>query len=226
MLHRLLLPGLLVLVLCCVACKGKVATVPYLPVSNFLALNLNASEATIDPGTVFQAVASAIPIGLSTPVDLSFYCTWRSTDPSVASVDGVGIISGNSPGTAVITATLTDEFGQSLESSTLFVLVTGTPSGPVAPVVLSSLEVRNSDGSAITTTIRIAKTEVILFDVLARYSDGSSGPISGVSWRVSDPTIALITAGGELQPIKAGVIAINARLGSLESNYIVVQITN
>lgn len=225
MRRYLLLLALSLLSVLGIACEGEVPDDSYFPAANFLALNLSATDVVLDPGTTYVAGATGIPVGLGSGVDLTQFVEWSSNNPSVASVSANGIVSANGPGFASITARLAGDGGSFLSSGTMVVRVTGTPAAGPSAVELVGLVIRQGDGTPISGVLRIADNEDLEFSVSGRFSDGTTRSVGGVTWRVSDPTVATVAADGTLTPLKAGVISVNARLGAIESNYVVVQIT-
>jgi hypothetical protein len=224
-MHRyLLLFSLLVLSLVGTACKGEVPDQAYIPASNYLVLNLSTVEAILDPGTTFAAKAFGTPVGLTAPVDLTQYVQWSSTVPSVATVNSDGIIFGNGPGFTQIRATLVGDDGSTLNSGTLVVRVTGDPLASPETIELTGLVIRRDGGATINSTINITTDDALALEVIGKFSDGSSRVVGGITWRVSNPTLAEIGSDGVLTPLKTGIVSVNARLGDVESNYIVVQI--
>lgn len=224
-MHRyLLLISLLVLSFLGAACKGEVPDEAYIPASNYVAINLNATDSVIDPGTTFAAKAFGTPVGLSAAVDLTQYVEWSSTVPSVATINSDGIVFGNGPGFTFIKATLVGDDGSTLSSGTMAIRVTGDPLASPADVSLTGLVIRRDGGATINSTINITTDDALALEVIGKFSDGSSRVVGGVTWRVSNPTTAEIGSDGVLTPLRTGIVSVNARLGEVESNYIVVQI--
>ena len=223
MLHRLILVGLLCLTAVCTACRGDLTTT--VPVANYLALNLNAAQITLDPGGSFEAHVYAVQFH-EPLIEVTEFVDWHTTNASVAEVSASGTVTAIGPGFAVITASITGQNGEgTLTSQSLTVLVTGTPGTPPPSTQLTSIEIRAEDGSAISQSLSVKKTDKLQLSVIAHYSDGSTQPASGVSWRISDQTVAQIDSTGLILPLKPGIVSVNARLGPLESNYVLVQIT-
>ncbi|MEO7995305.1 MAG: hypothetical protein ABI743_12985 [bacterium] len=224
MLHRLALLFMLVCALAGTACKGSPPDVPYIPVSNYVAINLSQTSVTLDPGGAIDLHAFAIQIGTIQPVELTGFLTWKSSDTSVAIVNEVGVVFAIAPGIATVTGEI-----QGLVSQSCTVNVTGVVVPPGTAPSLQALVIRQGDGTAITSAIHITTDDTAELSVVGLYSDGTTLPITGFTYRVSDPRIATVRFDGLFEPIKAGIVSVNARGDfegrHLESNYVLFQIT-
>ncbi|HYE76605.1 MAG TPA: Ig-like domain-containing protein [bacterium] len=231
MLNRLLLP----IALCCLGvifagCGGDEFP-PQFPVSLYLGVNIEpsgvGSQIQLNPGDVLPAHAFAIQRG-GNREEVTSLVQWRSSAPNVASVNNVGVIVANSPGVATITANLLSSEGQIIPSQAVNVFVSGTPvDGPGPAPTLVGVLIRNADGTPVTGTITLDVDDTYQLQAVGRYSNGSIAGVSGVTWRVSDQTIAQVSATGQILPLgPTGIITVNARVGTLESNYVVVQVVD
>ena len=141
--------------------------------------------------------ASGTPISGLTP-------TWRSSAPTVASIDSAGLATGLAQGTATITAT------------------NGTmTSNPI------TLTVAPSTVSFITLTppapsIQVRQTQ----QFIATATDASGTPISGLTptWRSSAPTVASIDSAGLATGLAQGTATITATNGTVTSNPITLTV--
>jgi len=143
-----------------------------------------------------QFVATATDAS-GTPISgLTF--TWRSSTPTVASLDSAGLASGLAQGTATITAT------------------NGTvTSNPI------TLTVAPSTVSFITLTppapsIQVHQTQ----QFVATATDASGTPISGLTfmWASSTPTVASLDSAGLASGLAQGTATITAINGTVTSN--------
>ncbi|HEV8433394.1 MAG TPA: IPT/TIG domain-containing protein [Thermoanaerobaculia bacterium] len=124
--------------------------------------------------------------------DVTASATWVSSAPSIATVNG-GVVTGVSPGTTTITATL----GSLAASAT----VTVNP-------LLQSIAVAPS-----TATVVIGAKQA--FTATGTYTDGSTRNLTNsVTWTSSDTGLASIDASGLATGLSAGMVTIR---GSLES---------
>jgi uncharacterized protein YjdB len=121
--------------------------------------------------------------------------TWQSSDPTVASIDGSGLLTAVKAGTITVTASMNSVSGTAgvtVSSSTLSAINVGVPSPTVA-----------AGGSEQLTATGI-------------YSDNSTQLITTqVLWTSSDPTVAAVTAVGTLTALKAGSVSVTATLGTV-----------
>ena len=142
--------------------------------------------------------ANGTPISGLTP-------TWRSSAPTVASIDSAGRATGLAQGTTTITAT------------------NGTmTSNPI------TLTVTPSTVSVITLTppapsIQVHQTQ----QFVATAMDASGIPISGLTftWAASSPTVASIDSAGLATGLAQGTATITATNGTVTSNPITLTVT-
>lgn len=146
--------------------------------------------------------------------------TYMSSDPSVADVDPSGIITGYSPGSAMISAE--------------FVLNDTTYQASVVvdvadPSVLTPSVAEPSVVSAVSGISVYADYSRMPYDSQSRYyppysyvsadvtdADGNSLPGEEVTWEVSDPSVALVVIGVDsklsfIKPVGPGATEIRAR---------------
>lgn len=123
--------------------------------------------------------------------------TWQSSDPTVASISGSGMVTAVKAGNVTITASMNSVSG------TAGVAVTA------AQVVLTSINVGTPSPSlGAGSTEQLTATGV--------YSDNSTQSLtSQVSWGSSDPTVATVSAAGVLTGVKAGSVTVTASLGTV-----------
>nr|NIW47304.1 hypothetical protein [Gammaproteobacteria bacterium] len=134
-----------------------------------------------------------------TSADISSQVSWASSNSGVASIDGLGVVTGVAEGTADITASL-NGITSSVSSITVNV------------ATLSSIEI--TPASATSTT-----SGTTTFSATGIYSDGSAGDISGsVIWHSSDIAVATINANGIATGLDIGTTSISADLNGITSN--------
>lgn len=121
--------------------------------------------------------------------------TFTSSDPAVATVDGTGLVTGVSVGSATVTASAT--------SGAITVSGTATVTVVPEPPVLSSVSV-----SPTVARISIGGTRQFTASPL----DQSSLPFAGstVSWTSSNPAIASVNASGLVTGVSVGTTTISA----------------
>lgn len=115
--------------------------------------------------------------------------TWTTTAPSVAIVDGGGVVTAMAPGTAIIMATSEGVSG----SATVIV-----PPPPIASVVLNGSQ-------------RVKVGDSYTYSVAARLAD-STVVTRPVTWNVLETGRAEISPSGVLTPTGAGAITIIATI--------------
>jgi uncharacterized protein YjdB len=115
--------------------------------------------------------------------------TWRSSDASVASVDGSGKVTAKAPGDATITATVEGK--------------TGTAAITVQPVPVSTVEVAPP-----TASLTVGDEQKMT--ATAKAKDGSVLTGRTVSWSSSDEDVASIGTDGVVKALSAGTAKITA----------------
>jgi len=115
--------------------------------------------------------------------------TWQSSAPTIASVDGTGLVRGVAIGSATITATSEGKSGTTIVSVT---------QAPVASV----------DVTPASATMTVQST----FQFTATPKDASGNALSGrqVTWASSDPNIATVNNSGFVVGLAAGQVSIRA----------------
>ena len=121
--------------------------------------------------------------------------TWRSTNPSVATVDGTGLVTAVSAGGANIIVT-----------------ALGGPADTVpVTVTLVANQVTVSPAGA-TVTVGGATRAL---SVVVRDASGNPVPSPSVTWSSSNPGVATVSASGVVTAVSAGQTTITAAYGSL-----------
>ena len=117
---------------------------------------------------------------------------WTSSNPNVASVNVNGLVSGNSVGTATITATIVNEYGR---------------------FISGSCEVNVHTVSAESVTIYAANTELYIGQTTQLHSiiSPSDTTIKDVTWSSSNTNVATIDSDGVVTALSAGTTTITVR---------------
>src|SRR5947208_4843091 len=153
------------------------------------------ASVTVTPGTASLTVGQTVQL-TATPRDANGtpltgrVITWQSSDNTIATVNGSGLVTGAGPGGPV---TMTATSGG--QSGTASVTVT------VAPV--AAVTVTPSSGTvAIGQTVQLTATP----------RDASGNPLTGraISWSSSDNTIATVSSSGLVTGVVAGAVTITA----------------
>lgn len=153
-------------------------TVRYAPV-----VTMTPSSALLQPGGTRQFTANVqADAGVNTSV------TWSSSNPAVAVVSSSGLVTAQSMGTTIITATsVADESRRATATVT------------VAPAV------RDVMISPAILTIAPQATELLTATVL-----GDAGVPTGIIWRSANPSVASVAANGAVTGVSLGSTTITA----------------
>ncbi|MGE3616837.1 MAG: Ig-like domain-containing protein [Gemmatimonadales bacterium] len=146
---------------------------------------------TVNPAVVTLRPGETVILG-ATPLDargdaLVRPLTWRAADPTVASVDGRGVVTAVAPGQTAITAAIGAISGSSL--------VTVRP--PVGSVVVSPA----------SATVVLGADLALGATVL---DPGGKALTLPVSWSSDAPVVATVSAAGVVTPHSVGLAAIRA----------------
>ena len=166
------------------------------------AITVSPNPATVNAGETVQ-LSAQVQDAAGNPLS-GQTVTWSSLTPSVATVNGSGLVSGVTTGTALITAT-----SGSL-SATDTVTVTPTP---VAAVTINAASTHLGVGSTL--------------QLFATPWDANGAPLSGrvIDWTSSDSSIATVSSTGLVTGVSAGTVTIAATCeGKTASTDIVVEI--
>jgi len=168
------------------------------------------TTASIAAGATSQFTATG-KYSNGTSQDVTATATWTSATTSVATISNtsssIGLATGVSPGTSVITASLNG--------------VSGTSTLTVTPATLVSL--------AITpTNPTIAPHTMLPFTATGTYTDKSTKDITTtVVWASSEPAIATIGAStGIVTSLTTGTTSINAVSGTIQSNPVTLTVSS
>ena len=136
--------------------------------------------------------------------DLSSGVTWASSAPAVATVDSSGIVTTVGPGTTTISATV----GSFSDSSTLTVVAAQLQSITVAP-----------------STAKFAAGTLLQFTATGTFDDGSTQPLTSLTWSSSAQNLLTIDANGVATGVVAGSVTVTATSGTI-SGTASVTVTN
>ena len=117
--------------------------------------------------------------------------TWSSLNPSIVSVSASGVVVGVSAGVGSVVATADS--------------VTATAAVVVTPIPVASVTVAPSAPSIVAGTTQ---------QLTATAADASGAPLAGrtVSWTSRDPSIAVVSSGGQVTGIAPGTTSIVATI--------------
>ena len=165
------------------------------------------------PGT------TAVPVGITLQYtatatygdghtqDVSRTATWSSSAPSIASIDGNGLLTTRTPGDATL-------------SAALGVVVSNRATLSVTTARLVSIQ----------STPSVASTPGgvdLQYVAAGTYTDGSVQDITAsVAWSSSDPSVQAIGAGGLAHALAVGHVSVVAVLGAVTSNAVQASVTD
>lgn len=161
-------------------------------------------------------------------LDVTHIVKWRSTAPAVVTIDGWGVATGRSPGTAVLSAALGE-----IESEEFQITVVERPSlrriqVEIAPCIYALDILKAGDATApprapgdffpdpsCRHVVRIGRTLSLI--ALGEFSDGQTDDITAeVEWRVEPAGIAVVDKG-QFTALAEGTARITAALGGVVS---------
>ena len=149
-------------------------------------ISISPSALTIEVGVTASLIATAFyGDGTSGTVEVS----WGTSDPSVASVNDVGVVTGHKVGTATINATF------------------GAHSGSISVNVREALSV--SSVLVVATASRLRVGEIMTVTATVEYSDRSSQQVTPI-WSSSEPGIATVNPAGVVTAVGVGMVVITA----------------
>lgn len=144
-------------------------------------VTVTETQITLDKQSASVYIGQTVTIGASAAV------TWTSSDNSIATVDGNGVVTGVKSGTAAITA--------SANGVTASCMVTVLQSGTT--ISTASLSIKVGESSTLTATV--------------------NGADKNVTWTSSDASVATVDAGGKVTGVKAGNATITATANGISA---------
>lgn len=135
--------------------------------------------------------------------DVTANVTWSSSNATVLSITGSGVVQANAEGSATITALMSGVKGSaSVSAKSSAATMNGLSVAPASAMV------------GVGATVRFSAT--------ASFSDLSVQDVSSsAAWSSSDDTVASIDAGGAMTALKTGVATITAKSGSFTGTAVV-----
>jgi trimeric autotransporter adhesin len=162
--------------------------------TQIVSLSLSPTSAFVKPQGTKQFTATAT-FGNDSSGDVTSQVSWTSSNQSIATVNGSGLVTGVALGTATLTA-------KSNNSD-----VTATAPITVSSKVITSISVSPKN---VTLTISLNQTTQ-QFTAQATFDDGSVGDVTNTaSWTSSSPSVATISSSGLAQAASTGSTTISA----------------
>ena len=167
------------------------------PPPSLVSITVTPADAALLPGALQQFTATGRYSDHSTQ-DLTGSVTWSSSDVSVASITGGGLVTALTLGSVTVSATSGS--------------VTGSTTLSVQAAVLSSIAVRPAKR-------KIAQLTSATFQAVGTYTDGSTHNLTTqVSWTSSNTAVATIAANGRANALTPGSTTLTATLGSISGS--------
>ena len=157
---------------------------------------VSPSKVSIYEGGTYTLSLATTPSGLSPTI------TWTSSNRNVATVSSKGVVTGISPGTAIVTAST----GSFKSTSTITVIE--------KEVVIPSL-------TGLTMSQTTASMEVNETLSLTYTRTPSDATLETVSWSSSDDTIATVSANGLVTAVGVGTATITAAHDNIKATCII-----
>ena len=154
------------------------------------ALTLNQTVISLEKGKTFQLNATVTPASATDPS-----VSWKSSNSTVAAVDGTGKVTAQSAGSATITCTAQDGSGI---KATCKVTVTDS-SVPVNPTVKVTKITLNK------TTASVAKGKTLQLTATVTPASATN---KAVTWKSSNTKIATVSSTGKVTAKSAGTVTI------------------
>ena len=167
--------------------KKATATIEVLVPITSVQINKDKVEVVKNQTVILSAIINPSDTTEDTTV------TWESDDPSIATVDENGVVTGKSAGVVVIRGTLQN--GMEISSEVTVTII------PVDSISFEDKE------------ITILKGKETLLNVLINPSNATE--IENIAWESSDDTIITVDENGRIRGLKAGTATITARMGNL-----------
>lgn len=172
-------------------CQGKQATcniaVTAVPVP-VTGVSVTPSTLSLVEGSKATLTATVLPENASEKG-----VSWSSDDPTIASVDANGQVTGVKPGSAIITVTTVD--GNKTATCVVAVVAEAIPVTSVT-VEPATLTMEEGESATLTATVEpVDATEQI------------------ITWSSSDDSKATVDANGKVTAVKAGTVTITASCG-------------
>lgn len=170
--------------------KSAVASITVLPPPVSVVVVTPALDTIVRASTV-HLTATLLDAGGNTLTGRAI--TWSSSEPAIATVDGTGLVTGDSAGSATITATSEGKSG----SAAIVVVLPPAASVTVTPDHALLL---------LGQSVQLSATA----------NDASGNPIPGapITWSSSNESVATVTDSGLVQSQAIGIATITAQSGS------------
>lgn len=124
--------------------------------------------------------------------------SWHSASPSIAAVDGTGVVKALAAGSARVTATLKADSTRKHD-----VTVRVLPAGVASLVIAPSAHTFSALGEKIQLTAKV------------KSADGKMGATTNLKWKSTDDAVARVAASGLVTSVGVGTATISASSGTM-----------
>lgn len=180
--------GLLISSSGCQGIRSTTSATP--PTKTLTSVSVSPTSANVETGSTQQFSATAQYSDGST-ANVSSTATWAVGNPSIASISSTGLVTGKGSGTTTVSASL----GGMLASANLVVATVAAK--------VTSIAVTPSQQS-----VEVGHTQQ--FSATATFSDGTTQPITNVTWSISPASVATISSTGLATGVAAGSATVSA----------------
>ncbi|MGO9452235.1 MAG: beta strand repeat-containing protein [Candidatus Binataceae bacterium] len=178
-----------------------------------VAIAVTSVNPKIPVGTSEQLTATGV-FSDGTSEDLTISVTWASSSTSVASVTSGGLVTGNGPGNATISATLNELSGETAKAAQSG--ISGETTLIVTPATLASIAITpNNPTIANSTSVRLIAT--------GTFSDGSTMDLTSVAtWTSTSSSVAKVAdtspSKGEVTGVSSGTSTVHATFNGISDS--------
>jgi hypothetical protein len=156
-------------------------------------MTVTAASATAPKGTTLQMDAQLMTGGVTSEV--TSQANWASSDPTVATVSPLGVVTGVGQGMATVTASLNG--------------VTGSFQVTVGPPVLQSISIA---APAASVPDRVSEQ----LQATGTFSDGTTADETAqATWASASPQVATVNPSGQVTAVGRGLDQVTATVGSV-----------
>ncbi len=213
--------GTLVVLLGAAGCGGDGGSDPQIPAE----ITLNSSDVTLDAeGQIFQLTATVVDADGDPLPDATI--DWESSDPSIVAVSSSGLLTGQGPGTAEVTATAGDVTGSAdviVQSTAALEELEGNGQTAAAGSAVSTppaVQVRNAQNTPIAN-VRVRFTVGTASGAVTGelQTTGADGIARVGSWRLGAAGINTLTAtveGAEINGEPVEFLATTANISGYD----------
>lgn len=157
----------------------------------FFLLVLVGCTSTPTAALTITPASASIPVSASVSLSANEAVTWASSDPTIAFVDGNGLVTGLQIGTVTVTAT-------------------GTVSRKQATATINVIGLADTVSISPTTLPKLAINGTLQLSASVTGAKGSENISQDVKWTSDNPGVATVSNAGVVTGVAAGTVKITA----------------